>query len=550
MNFFQKTLKMINTPQTADEKTSVAISNLEQKFSAGNVVPVVMYSGGKDSSVSCNMALVAWKRSCDKNLSLKSIPFLIISINTKTEQPVKQSYLAGEFADFKEYARTNGFNLFIETPSPSIASRWTGKVVGGSYRNFSIERSNDHKCAILWKIDTATRCLKVWQNRLSELGLTMIQIVGSRHDESQQRASSLDKVSANSYSIIPPSGAVKYPTVYPVYDFTKEDIWNHLLFAENTATAKFPAIKNGFDSTVTLYNDLAGGECSITGSGGASCAGSRDGCWLCFASNKEYIDKALLRTNPHVAPLAEFRRFMLLNDRNSALRNYIQTTRDKGKLFVKYNPNGLCGKYLLKILEVGLTIQEREKERAESVASAIKDGSHIPVNGKTLPDPTFTIFEPEDVLFIDLQWALRGLQIKPHAALDAYKRIVIDGERVEIPDGYLLNCDVVNNLDMQGKIYLDDVDTDLDVNIEDAMLSNLGWDANPEICKTILTNDVIKSWTVESTSFVKSVDQILSSGAILIPKSQQRAVRSRLKIVSQIYAANLNKVAFNGGTIM
>ena len=243
---------------------------------------------------------------------------------------------------------------------------------------------------------------------------------------------------------------------------------------------------------------------------------------------------------------------MLLNDRNSALRNYIQTATDKGKLFVKYNPNGLCGKYLLKILEIGLTIQEREKERAASVANAIENGTHIPVNGKTLAEPTFTIFEPEDVLFIDLQWALRGLQLEPHAALKAYKRIVIDGERVEIPSGYLLDENLVDNLDMQGKIYLGDVkttDKTLGNMINDDMLSNSGWDADINVCKAILSKDVITSWTNTNTSFVKSVGRILESGAISVPKTQQKAVKARLSIVDRVYNAGLNKTAFNGGTV-
>ena len=553
MNIFQKTLQDFNAPTSANEKAMIAIDNLEKHFLSGKRVVAMMYSGGKDSSVSASLSLVAWKQACDKKPKLKSIPFLIISIDTKTEQPVKQSYLAGEFESFKKYAIENNFNLFIETPSPSIGNRWTGKVVGGIYRNFSTETSKDHKCAIIWKIDTATRCLRAWEKRLADLGLSILQIVGSRYDESNNRAASLDRVSANSYSIIKPSGgAVKYDTAYPVYDFTLDDIWNYLLFAEDSTDAKFPAIKDGFDNTVTLYNDLSGGECSLNAKGGATCAGSRDGCWLCFASNKEYIDESLLKTNPHVAPLAELRRFMLLNDRNSALRNYIQTATDKGKLFVKYNPNGLCGKYLLKILEIGLTIQEREKERAASVANAIENGTHIPVNGKTLAEPTFTIFEPEDVLFIDLQWALRGLQLEPHAALKAYKRIVIDGERVEIPSGYLLDENLVDNLDMQGKIYLGDVkttDKTLGNMINDDMLSNSGWDADINVCKAILSKDVITSWTNTNTSFVKSVGRILESGAISVPKTQQKAVKARLSIVDRVYNAGLNKTAFNGGTV-
>ncbi|MGR5366933.1 phosphoadenosine phosphosulfate reductase domain-containing protein [Photobacterium damselae] len=538
---------------SASEKAEISINNLEKNFSSGKYMPAMMYSGGKDSSVSASLALVAWKRACDKNQDLKKIPFLIISIDTKTEQPVKQSYVGGEFESFKKFAAENNFNLFIETPSPSIGNRWAGKVVGGIFRNFSTETSKDHKCAIIWKIQTAARCLKTWEKRLSEIGLSVLQIVGSRHDESKHRAASLDKFGVNSYSIVPPTGgAVKYNTVYPVYDFTQDDIWNYLLFAENSDGAKFPAIKDGFDGTVSLYNDLAGGECSLNDQGGATCAGSRDGCWLCFASNKEYIDLSLLTTNPHVTPLAELRRFMLLNDRNAALRNYIQTATDKGKLFLKYNPNGLCGKYLLKILEIGLTIQEREKERAALVADAVERGTYIPVNGKTLDKPTFTIFEPEDILFIDLQWALRGLQLEPHAALKAYKRIVIDGERVEIPDGYLLDENIVSNLEIHGKIYLGEVENSdsesIDEIISEDMLSNGGWDADISICKAILSEDVITSWINTSTSFVKGVERILESGAISLPKAQQKAVKTRLGIVDRIYNAGLNKTAFNGGT--
>ncbi|MDK9790054.1 phosphoadenosine phosphosulfate reductase family protein [Vibrio sp. D431a] len=549
MSIFEKTLKAINKPKGAPEKTLAAIQRMRGHFLSGVRVPCMMYSGGKDSSVSQSMALVAWKMACDEMPRLKKVPFIIVSVNTLSEQPVKQSYLGDEFAACVQFAEENGFTLKIEKPMPTVGNRWAGKVVTGVYRNFSTETSRDHKCAVIWKIDPATRCLRKWESVIKDMGLRMLQIVGSRHDESQSRAESLDRFKANGYSIVPPSGAVKYDTIYPVYDFTKDDIWDYLLFAENETGAKFPAIKDGFDGTISLYNDLSGGECSFDQSGSSSCSGSRDGCWLCFASNAPMIDESLVKTNPHVSPLAEFRRFMLENDRNANLRNYIQTTMDKGKLFVKYNPNGLCGSYLLKILEIGLTIQQRELERAALVAKQLKEGTYINTGGKVLDKPTFEIFRPEDILFIDLQWGMRGMQLEPHAALKAYKRIVLDGERVDIPKGYVLDKPFSKNLDIQGKIFLGDVQVAENLELDDCHINDGGWDADIDLCKSILSKEVLEDWLSKETSFIGAIQRILDSGAITVPKSQIKAVNLRVENVKKIYSSGLNKTAYDGGTI-
>ncbi|CAH7426340.1 conserved hypothetical protein [Vibrio chagasii] len=550
MNIFEKTLAQVNRPYTVVDKVRGAIQTLKGHYLTGMYLPCCMYSGGKDSSALSSMSLIAWVQACELMPHLRKVPFIMVSVDTKVEQPVKMDYLADEFDAFKAFAKEHGINLIIETPHPTVGNRWQGKVVGGVYRNFSTETSRDHKCAIIWKIDTATRCIRRYEGFASDLKMKLLQILGSRYDESETRKASLDKIGASASSVVPPQGAVKYDSVYPVYNFTKEDIWNYLLCSEKGFDVKFPAIQDGFDGTIGLYNDLGGGECSFDQQG-SSCSGSRDGCWLCFASNKPMIDESLLVTNPHVAPLAEFRRFMLENDRNALLRNFIQTTLDKGKLFVKYNPNGLCGSYLLKILEIGLTIQEREKDRAAKIREAVEKGLHIPNGRKVLDYPTFEIFSPEDVIFIDLQWAMRGLQIEPHAALKVYDRIVNRGERVDIPDGYLLDGDFSTKLELQGKIYLGDVESTLNdaVDLQDEYSHSGGWVGDSTVCESILEPEIIKKWIDTPTGFMGSIDRILKSGAITVPNGQMKAIKKRLGIVEKLYASGLNEVAFVGGTL-
>ncbi|MBH9739898.1 phosphoadenosine phosphosulfate reductase family protein [Vibrio navarrensis] len=534
---------------SAPEKVQNSIDRMTNLFARGHYAPIGLLSGGKDSSCALSMSLVAWSRACRRNPKLKSLPFIILSVDTKVEMPVKANYLKAEFRAYMDFAKDNGINLFIDTPSPNISSRWQGKVVGGSYRNFNVARTSGHKCAILWKINVVNQALKEWHKKLQPTGLKLLTIVGSRMDESNTRKQNLTNFGVKDGVVVEPSGATNFHSYYPVLNFTKEDIWNYLLMAEDSENAVFPGIKDGFFGTVELYNSLAGGECSIDMSN-SSCAGSRDGCWQCYASPDEVIDEGIAKTNPHIAPLVEFRKFMLINDRNSNLRNYIQTQLDDNDLFVKYIPNGLCGAYLLKILEIGLTIQKREIERAARIKEQVELGTYISLGGNDpLIEPQFTIFAPEDIIFINYSWMVRGLQLEPNAAFKAYWRIMYKGEKVDIPSEYVLDRDFSDELTSRGRIYLGDIGSGLTRVPNEEHSKELSWQYDEAVCKFLLSEEVLEQWVNDKSDFLSSAQKLLDSGALSVPKGQLKALATRINIASVLYELNLNIAAYNGGKV-
>lgn len=553
MNWFDKiaTTKERPFPPSKEaskkRKAKELIERLETMFLTKPMIPCVLYSFGKDSSATMSLTLVAWVRAMKSNPNLAKIPFLISYSNTGYESPHKYDYMKKEVKDIKYYSKKNGVNLYVLEGKPRTNESWAGKVIAGSIVNWNVKLGKSAGCSVSWKIKPNERLVKPFEKLAKEIGIPLVKILGSRTEESITRAKNLESYGADPLSICPYNGN-NY--LYPVMDWSVEDIWSYLLFCESEMDSNVPGIKDGFNNTVIYYNSMNSSECSaLDVHNGKSCKGSRDGCYICLMSDKPELDQNIGINFPHIAPLQEYRKFMLYNDNNSLNRSYVQQSPSSMN-DLKASCNS--GSYLLDLLRIGLTIQKRENERAQKEKSLVASGLHLdPQNALT--EPTFTIFEPIDIAWIDWNWDSRGLMLEPNSALKCYYEIFYQNIKYDIPLGYkrkeneLLDFNKYN-----GKIFYPElnvkVESSKDLNLNDICTDSTWKFATNEECALVLTKDVLEKW-LQETCFIKAADRWVESGILTPPKSQLSRIKKRREWVKNIYRLGLNKKAFEGGPL-
>ena len=528
------------------DKINSSIQFMKDTFSSRLFAPIVVSSFGKDSMSSLSLSLIAWKQATDEHPALLSIPFTVLYADTLLEMPFKRAYIRKSIEAIQKQCQLLNINICFIKAEPNVSARWQGKVVGGSYRNFNVETTKGSACSFLWKTEPCRKYLRKIQNELSEYGYQPLVIMGLRNDESKVRSIKLSERNAHSLTVQVPSENFNFFSLYPVFDLSTSDIWSYLLFCEfilDVPSSKLPGIANGFPLTCEYYNELSGSECGLQYSN--NCSG-RDGCYLCLANNKPYIDEESTIAHPEIRPLLEFRRFLLENDANLNLRNFISSNGNFSSS--RLIPNGYSGAYLLRILEIGLTIQKREQERVRRLSENTMSGLIQVPNSTHSIDHTFEIFAPEDIVYIDFCWAIRGLQLEPHAALKAYYRIWYQGVRVDIPEDYkytqnFLPISELSSLTgINSEIFYDDAE-ETQFEISDSS----EWSVNANLANDLLKKDMLEDWIDANHDFRESIQSFITSDLISLPALSTKSINRRIKRVLTIYESQLHHYAYSGG---
>lgn len=508
-----------------------AIDHLTSMYVSGNYIPTHMYSGGKDSSVTVSLSFIAWVKACKKVQGLNKVPFIVAYSDTLYENPIKAKYLRGELRKLEAFAKRHNVAFKFIKASPNVNESWAGKTCSGSINNWNVKFNAMHGCAVDWKLEPMRRALRPWRRIANELGMELLELVGSRPEESAIRAQNMDKVGANEFVTLNIDGRTNY---YPVYGWKTEDIWGYLQFAEDDLDSPLPGVQDGFTDTIAFYNDMSAQECSAFDKG-KSCGQSRDGCYLCLASTREEIDGDLAESYPELRPLVEFRKFMLLNDMNPLNRSHIPPTL---VMPTRVKAAGPSGGYVLDMLRYGLTIQAREQERA-----AAKN-----------EEPMFEIFRPIDIAWIDYSWSMRALQLEPHAALKTWYEIVHCGVRYDIPEGYVRHKETPKLVADAGNLYI--LSPDLNESaVEDALgdsefyeTAGASWQfADCSDVKLLLDDkSLVEKWLKEK-DFISAGQRWIKSGYLTPPKSAVSRLEMRVDWATRIYQNGLHIKAFEGG---
>lgn len=447
---FDPEIEIHGQKETVKEKTEKAIAIQLSHLRKGNILAASI-SGGKDSTVVASIALVAYKlyvKEVGRTLAKPPVMHIITS-DTGMENIIKQDYLNRFFESCEVYGLRKGFDVICHKAGPSRSESYLRIYAGGKEDPRVKYTSKKKECAQAWKVNPIQRALRNIKKGVETDGYELIMLVGSRDEESTTRAESLKKYNASHENPIDVNG---YQTLYPIKNWLLEDVWEYLTFAEDDDNAFIQGSQDGFPETAELYAGYNGGACVTTSQHSDSMCGARDGCSSCMivehdksainqANHSDY--KHISRTLKDVLALRNWRKDFGNDYQN---RNFISMVDDDG--YINFRPNGYCGWFLEENLRITLTIQERDKERAEDLVRAIIKIEEKIENGtianerrakkwlrKVTPHckQLFKIIDEKDILWLDFQWSLRGLTRKVFSASRIWDEVVNKGQWAEIP---------------------------------------------------------------------------------------------------------------------
>lgn len=192
-----------------------------------------------------------------------------------------------------------------------------------------------------------------------------IILIGTRLDESQQRANSIRKHEIKGHRL------TKHPlnpntyTYAPIKELMLEEVW----WIINIIPSPW-----GFDNKILfkIYSDASADdyECPtvVTDETHRSCGQSRFGCWICTVVKEDKSMTSLIKNGVEwMKPLLDFRNRLVLNRNVSELRS---DRRRNGQLAVDetgHNQGCYTMKYRIQLLRELLTIQKETQEFRSSI---------------------------------------------------------------------------------------------------------------------------------------------------------------------------------------
>ncbi len=275
---------------------------------------VVAYSGGKDSTLVLQLVFELLLELGGKATK----PVYVLSSDTQVEAPNVASYIKNALADIEKAARFRHLNLHTELVEPELNESFWSKLIGKGYpppnRWF-------RWCTSSMKIKPSRRAV---EKIAQEFG-SVILLLGSRMDESSQRAKSIQSFSNNERGLNKHHEIPNALVFKPIVDWTTDEVWEYLY-------SHPPAWGGDHDELIRLYRQANGGECPIIlDLNTPSCGGSRFGCWTCTVVKHDKSMEGFIATGElHMAPLNRYRDALMRYRDEPSMRSQVKRDGSMG----------------------------------------------------------------------------------------------------------------------------------------------------------------------------------------------------------------------------
>lgn len=283
---------------------------------------VVAYSGGKDSTL---VLQLVFELLLELGSRAKK-PVYVLSSDTQVEAPNVANYVKKTLADIGNAATLRNLNLHAELVEPELNDSFWSKLIGKGYpppnRWF-------RWCTSSMKIKPSRRAVE----RIAQEYGSVILLLGSRMDESSQRAKSIQSFSNNERGLNKHHEIPNALVFKPIVDWTTDEVWEYLY-------SNSPAWGGDHDELIRLYRQANGGECPIIlDLNTPSCGGSRFGCWTCTVVKQDKSMEGFIATGEqHMAPLNRYREALMRYRDEPGMRS--QVKRDGSMGNGPFNPEG------------------------------------------------------------------------------------------------------------------------------------------------------------------------------------------------------------------
>lgn len=318
---------------------------------------IIGFSGGKDSTALLTLVWIALTRLKESGIPLHRRVYVVCN-DTMVENPVIEEYVTTVLQTIKKAAKEQQLPITVRTTTPQIEDTFWSCVIGKGY---PVPNNAFRFCTEKMKIKPTSTFIT---NQVAADGEAII-LIGTRLDESQQRANSIRKHEIKGHRL------TKHPlnpntyTYAPIKELMLEEVW----WIINIIPSPW-----GFDNKILfkIYSDASADdyECPtvVTDETHRSCGQSRFGCWICTVVKEDKSMTSLIKNGVEwMKPLLDFRNKLVLNRNVSELRS---DRRRNGQLAVDetgHNQGCYTMKYRIQLLRELLTIQKETQEFRSSI---------------------------------------------------------------------------------------------------------------------------------------------------------------------------------------
>ncbi len=320
---------------------------------------IIGFSGGKDSTVLLTLVWLALQKIRDNDIDFKyKRPVYVVCNDTMVENPVIEEYVQTVLGTIQKAARDQNLPIIVKTTTPKLEDTFWSCVIGKGY---PVPNNSFRFCTEKMKIKPTSQFII---DQVAADGEAII-LIGTRLDESQQRAKSIKKHDIKGHRLSKhPLNANTY-TYAPIKELMLEEIW----YIINAIRSPW-----GFDNQILfkIYLDANADdyECPtvVTDESHKSCGQSRFGCWVCTVVKEDKSMTALIKNGTEwMRPLLDFRNRLIVN-RN--VSEYRYSTRRNGQIAVDetgHNMGNYTIEYRMQLLKELLTIQKETQNYRSSI---------------------------------------------------------------------------------------------------------------------------------------------------------------------------------------
>lgn len=407
---------------------------------------VVLFSGGKDSSVLLNLALTAAVEQVRRGRR----PLVVIAhSDVGVENPEIQRLVAGEIAKASRLAREHGVTAVVRVAKPAFWDSFPVRVIGG--RALPTFPDSRRDCQTDLKRLPNQRELVQIERELTAKGWQKpVLMTGVRRDESVVRAAGVQGRGERSVSLwTDKEGRLR---LTPLLDWAVDDVWQYLGLANAGVIPSY----SRFEETMQTYQAAGGSSCVVVADAemqkhSKPCS-SRFGCWVCTAVREDKSLRQMIETDRdrygYLAPLAALRDFIAYTQYDWSRRQYVGRSIVEG--FIEVGADTYSPSMLADLLRYTLSAQKL---------------SGVP------------IISAAQLIAIDARWSQYAIA-EPFAALRIWKQV--EEGAIWTPPAFRAHPKTA--VPKLGKIFVGDWNDDVTSALEVTGLRNPAWEDFAETC--------------------------------------------------------------------
>jgi DNA sulfur modification protein DndC len=407
---------------------------------------IVLFSGGKDSSVLLNLALTAAVEQVRRGHR----PLVVIAhSDVGVENPEIQRLVAGEIAKASRFAREHGVTAVVRVAEPAFWDSFPVRVIGG--RALPTFPDSRRDCQTDLKRLPNERELALIERELLAKGWQKpVLMTGVRRDESVVRGAAVKGRGEKAVTLWTDKECRL--RLSPLLEWAVDDVWQYLGLANAGVIPSY----SRFEETMQTYQAAGGSSCVVVADAemqkhSKPCS-SRFGCWVCTAVREDKSLRQMIETDRdrygYLAPLAALRDFIAYTQYDWSRRQYVGRSIVEG--FIEVGADTYSPSMLADLLRYALSAQKL---------------SGVP------------IISAAQLIAIDARWSQYAIA-EPFAALRIWKQV----EEGAIWTPPAMRAHPKTAVPKLGKIFVGDWNDDVTSALEVTGLRNPAWEDFAETC--------------------------------------------------------------------